>query len=378
MPPNLNPPFHANAGRTPLHLILEDGAVFSGVSFGSPLTGPGITGEVVFNTGMVGYPESFTDPSYRGQILALTYPLIGNYGVPADSTRSSRSAYESDAHPHRAGSSSPSTREFHHHWNAGTRRSRTCSSSRGSRGSAGSTRARSPSACASAGRWSAGSSGRSGHRERSSLPPRQPSSAEVSHRKPQHVWRGQDARAACRLRLQEHASCARLVNRGVTVVTRAVGLRSAREARLSTACSSRTVRATRSTARPTIETARKRRSRRGMPIFGICLGNQILALAAGAKTYKLKFGHRGQNQPCVALGGRALLHHLAEPRLRGRRRPRLPEGLEAWFINANDGTNEGIRHRTQAVHARAVPPRGDARPGRHGVPLRRILSDAIG
>ena len=60
-------------------LVLSDGTVFSGYSFGSEKS---VAGEVVFNTGMVGYPESFTDPSYKGQILALTYPMIGNYGVP--------------------------------------------------------------------------------------------------------------------------------------------------------------------------------------------------------------------------------------------------------------------------------------------------------
>jgi len=60
-------------------LILKDGSLFEGFSFGKEQS---VAGEVVFNTGMVGYPESLTDPSYRGQILTLTYPLIGNYGVP--------------------------------------------------------------------------------------------------------------------------------------------------------------------------------------------------------------------------------------------------------------------------------------------------------
>ena len=60
-------------------LILEDGSSFEGKSFGKEL---GIAGEVVFSTGMTCYPESLTDPSYKGQILILTYPLIGNYGVP--------------------------------------------------------------------------------------------------------------------------------------------------------------------------------------------------------------------------------------------------------------------------------------------------------
>src|SRR5246127_2160517 len=63
-------------------LLLQDGSAFAGRVFGFPKS---IAGEVVFNTGMVGYPESLTDPSYRGQILVLTYPLVGNYGVPDDS-----------------------------------------------------------------------------------------------------------------------------------------------------------------------------------------------------------------------------------------------------------------------------------------------------
>ena len=62
-------------------LILEDGSVFDGFVFGSKKP---VSGEVVFNTGMVGYTETLTDPSYRGQILVLTYPLIGNYGVPGE------------------------------------------------------------------------------------------------------------------------------------------------------------------------------------------------------------------------------------------------------------------------------------------------------
>eukprot|EP01068_Selenidium_serpulae_P020895 Selendium_serpulae@DN9336_c0_g1_i1.p1 len=65
----------------PATIVLEDGVRFHGFSFG--YDGSSTSGEVVFNTGMVGYPESLTDPSYRGQILTLTYPLIGNYGVPA-------------------------------------------------------------------------------------------------------------------------------------------------------------------------------------------------------------------------------------------------------------------------------------------------------
>src|SRR3989344_2298415 len=60
-------------------LILKDGSIFEGISFGAQKS---VSGEVVFATGMVGYPEALTDPSFKGQILVMTYPLIGNYGVP--------------------------------------------------------------------------------------------------------------------------------------------------------------------------------------------------------------------------------------------------------------------------------------------------------
>ncbi len=98
----------------------------------------------------------------------------------------------------------------------------------------------------------------------------------------------------------------------------------------------------------------------GKPIFGICMGNQILSLAAGADTYKLKFGHRSQNQPCVEVGTKRCYitsqnHGYA---VDGRT---LPEGWEPWFTNANDGTNEGIRHSTKPF--RSVQFHPEAAPG---------------
>ena len=78
-----------------IKLVLEDKSVFEGYSFGAETA---TNGEVVFNTGMVGYPESLTDPSYSGQILVITYPLIGNYGVPPHTkdAHGIKKFYESD------------------------------------------------------------------------------------------------------------------------------------------------------------------------------------------------------------------------------------------------------------------------------------------
>ncbi|MBM3956605.1 MAG: glutamine-hydrolyzing carbamoyl-phosphate synthase small subunit, partial [Gemmatimonadetes bacterium] len=98
------------------------------------------------------------------------------------------------------------------------------------------------------------------------------------------------------------------------------------------------------TCRAAVEAVRGLMKRR-LPLFGICLGNQILALAAGARTYKLKFGHRGQNQPCLEVGTKRCRitsqnHGYAVDA------SSLPADWRPWFENANDGTNEGLLHRS--------------------------------
>ncbi len=108
----------------------------------------------------------------------------------------------------------------------------------------------------------------------------------------------------------------------------------------------------------TIETVRALLRRR-VPILGICLGHQILALAAGATTYKMKFGHRSHNQPCVdANSGRC--YQTSQNHGFAVDGDSLPAGWKSWFVNANDGTNEGLRHargpwRSVQFHPEAAP-----------------------
>ena len=100
------------------------------------------------------------------------------------------------------------------------------------------------------------------------------------------------------------------------------------------------------------------------PIFGICLGSQILGLSAGADTFKLKFGHRSQNQPCVESGGRCYItsqnHGYAVDR------NTLPDDWEEWFFNNNDGTNEGIKHKTKPLFAVQFHPESSPGPNDTG------------
>jgi carbamoyl-phosphate synthase small subunit len=93
------------------------------------------------------------------------------------------------------------------------------------------------------------------------------------------------------------------------------------------------------------------------PIFGICLGNQIMALAAGADTYKLPYGHRGQNQPCSEVGTQRC-YITSQNHGYAVRGDTLPLGWEPWFVNANDGTIEGIRSTKAPFSAVQFHPEG--------------------
>jgi carbamoyl-phosphate synthase small subunit len=343
-------------------LVLADGAVFPGVVFGAPQPA---AGEVVFTTGMVGYPEALTDPSYRGQILAFTYPSQGNYGVPSLEACKAASdqaiasppdrPFESDR-IHLSGVVCASYSEEYSHRTAG----------------------------ASLGDWlaSQGIPALTGIDTRALTkrirmhgallgrieidgrpvpefddPNRRNLVDEVSAR---HVQRhGKGGMPIVLIDCGKKNNQVRtLVRMGaeVTVVPWDHDVR-----RLARSCAGVVISngpGDPQLATAAVETARFL-IRRNVPILGICLGHQILALAAGARTYKMKFGHRAHNQPCVdARSGRC--YQTSQNHGYAVDGTNLPRAWDAWFANANDGTNEGIRHtsgrwRSVQFHPEAAP-----------------------
>jgi carbamoyl-phosphate synthase small subunit len=317
-------------------LVLKDGSVFPGKAFG---WGRAVAGEVVFNTGMVGYPECLTDPSYSGQILVLTYPLVGNYGVPPEKGERFAPSFESDR-IHVSGLVVMEACEGPSHWSSSTSLGDWLRAQSVPGLSGVDTRALTQEL-----RTSGSMLGKLEYGEETTDfwdPNRENLVANVS------VSRPLDYGSGAKRVVVVDCGCKNgiirsLVKRGVEV--RAVPWDWPVE---EERCQGIIISNGPGDPKSCVATIRHVRQllARGIPVFGVCLGHQILALAAGAETYKLAYGHRGQNQPCVLQGTRRCFitsqnHGYAVDE------DTLPADWLPWFSNANDGTNEGIRHRSK-------------------------------
>lgn len=334
-------------------LILEDGTEFEGKSFGFEAS---TSGEVVFNTAMTGYPESLTDPSYEGQILVTTYPILGNYGVPPRTEKDSVSEfYESERIHCRAivaqdYSFDPS------HWQA-ERSLGDWLKEEGIPGVYGiDTRALTKHL-----------------RERGSMlgkiiiegcedvdfydPNKENLVGKVSTRAVATFGEGEKTVVLVDCGTKYNIiRC--LTRRGVKVVMVPWdydfttipydGLF------ISNGPGNPDL------AEVTVNNIRKAISI-GKPICGICMGNQLLSKAAGAKIYKLKYGHRSHNQPVRKVGTNECYvtsqnHGFAVDS------STLPSDWEPLFVNMNDGTNEGIRHKTLPFFSAQFHPEASSGP----------------
>ena len=330
-------------------LILQDGSEFRGLSFGAPIS---TSGEVVFNTGMMGYPESFTDPSYAGQILACTYPLIGNYGVPAPHFQNNILQHFESEKIHIQGLIAADYSQQHNHWNSHASLSQWLKQNNIPALTGIDTRALTKKLREHGvmlGRIIIGQD----------IPLVDPNQrnlvAEVSLTEKVTYLRGPKKVVLidCGMKLNILRN---FLQRNITILRVPWDYDFTQEEYDGLFISNGPGDPQQCTA--TINHLRIA-LQRDKPIFGICLGNQLLALAAGAKTYKLKYGHRGQNQPCQIVGTKRCFitsqnHGYAVDE------STLPPDWEPWFRNANDDTNEGIRHKNKPFfsvqfHPEAAP-----------------------
>lgn len=321
-------------------LLLSDGTKFHGKSFGYEAP---VAGEVVFNTAMMGYPESLTDPSYAGQLMTLTYPLVGNYGVPPFSfEKNGLPTYMESDKIHASAIIVSDYCETYSHWNANE----------------------------SLASWL--------QREKvpgiTGIDTRELTKVLRNHgvmmgkiifddepnNIPEANYEGVNFvdRVSCKeiKRYNEGASkkvvlvdcgvkaniirC--LINRGVEVIRvpwnydytnmQFDGLFLANGPGDPDTCEE------------AVAILRKFMSSTTKPICGICMGNQLLAKAGGATIYKLKYGHRSHNQP-VRMVGTEQCFITSQNHGYAVDAKTLGSDWEELFVNMNDGSNEGIRHK---------------------------------
>ena len=343
-------------------LALEDGLVFEGCSFGRAGE---TSGEVVFNTALSGYQEVLTDPSYAGQIVTMTYPHIGNYGVNREDVESSRpqvagfvvreastvaSSWRASGELHRyldeagvVGISEIDTREL-------TRHLRDFGAKRG----VVSTLDADPASLIAKARASRSMIGLDLAREVTCAAPYRFASGHDLGPAPFKVVAYDFGMKSNILRSLARAACEVTVVPATTTAKEALALKPDG------------IFLSNGPGDPepclyAIEAAKELMEK--VPIFGICLGHQILGLACGGKTFKLKFGHRGANHPVKnLLTGQVEItsqnHGFSvDPALFQR-----PEFV-LTHVNLNDGTVEGFRHRDLPVVSVQYHP--EASPGPH-------------
>ncbi len=333
-------------------LTLEDGTVFTGKSFGGEKS---VAGEVVFYTAMTGYPESLTDPSYTGQILVSTYPMIGNYGVPFDQKENGIHKYYESHKLHITGLIvSDYSFEFSH-WNAEKSLSDWLKESEIPGIFGIDTRALTKIL-----REKGSMLGKIEFEEEviDFYDPNKENLVAIASCDKKEVYGNGNKRVVlidCGVK-NNIIRC--LLDRGATVIRVPWdydfsgedydGLFISNGPGDPAMCD-----ATVKNIKMVIDAEK--------PIMGICLGNQLLARAAGAETYKLKYGHRSHNQP-VLLTGTNKCYITSQNHGFAVATETLPNDWEPLFTNVNDNTNEGIRHKSKPFFSTQFHPEASSGP----------------
>ncbi len=335
-----------------IKLILEDGQEFVGKSFGAQKS---ISGEVVFNTAMTGYPESLTDPSYKGQILVLTYPLVGNYGTPKEDIENQMLSFFESHKIHISGLIISDYSFNFSHWNAESSLADWLKKNDIPAMYAVDTRELTKIL-----RESGAMLGKLLYDNKDVElynPNLDNLVAEVSVGERTVYGDGQHKVLLIDCGVKNNIiRC--LIDRDTTVIRVPWDYDYSNEEYDGLFISN-------GPGDPkmcdiTIENLKK--SIQGdKPIFGICLGNQLLALASGANTFKLKYGHRSHNQP-VLLAGTESAYMTSQNHGFAIDGDSLGSDWEALFTNINDGTIEGIKHKTKDIFSSQFHPEASSGP----------------
>jgi carbamoyl-phosphate synthase small subunit len=335
-----------------IKLILQDGKEFFGYSFGYEKS---VAGEVVFNTAMTGYPESLTDPSYKGQILTLTYPIIGNYGVPGNLTEDSMLKYFESYALHISGLIVSDYTDEYSHWNASKSLGDWLKEFKIPAISGIDTRELTKIL-----REEGTMLGKIvfNNQDIEFYDPNLVNLVEqVSIRKKKVYGQGKyrilliDCGVKyniIRNLLQRNASVVRVPWDYDFTKEDYDGLFISNGPGDPKQCTT------------TIDYLRKA-LQKDIPIYGICLGNQLLALAAGANTYKLKYGHRSHNQP-VLLKDTNKAYITSQNHGFAIDNATLPDDWEPLFLNLNDQTNEGMKHKIKPFFSTQFHPEASSGP----------------
>jgi carbamoyl-phosphate synthase small subunit len=350
-------PEHSSSKNKKAVLLLEDGTFFIGHGFGESRK---TSGEVVFSTSMVGYPEALTDPSYKGQILTLTYPLVGNYGVPPYDLNFGIPLYFESDRIQVQGLVIHELCEEPYHW-ASTRTLDKWLSDEGIPGIYGIDTRRLTKKLRTHGVMlgilqvcEAGEEPNLDNllKETKNIPDPNLTDLvrDVSVKEPAHYKVEGKSTVVLIDTGVKNSILRNFLKRGINVVRVPYDF-SAKEI---LEYKPNGVVVSNGPGDPkkcaeTIDCVKELAEK--VPVMGICLGNQILTLALGGDTYKMKFGHRSQNQPALDLKtNRCYIttqnHGYAVDIDSLKKTP-----LEAWFMNANDKTIEGIKHKSKPVFA---------------------------
>ncbi len=327
-------------------LSLEDGTKFTGFSFGAETS---VQGEVVFNTSMIGWPELLSDPGLRGQILVLTYPLIGNYGVPPRDIEEGLLLNFESERMQISGLVVTDYSEEYSHWNAAESLGKWLKESGV------------PAICGVDTRELA-----KHLREKGEL--RGTITIGSAPMKPEPADRIADVSIARPTTYGEGDITLALLDTGVrNNVIRSLTRRGVKVLRLPwnadlTAHDWDGLVLVDAPDDPTPAAANVAKALdKGKPVFGVCGGDKLMALAAGGGIKKLDHSHRGANQPVLEAGSNHAMitiqnHSWAVDEAA------LPKDWEIWYTNLNDGSVEGIRHKTKPFSAVAWHPEATNRP----------------